>query len=208
MVKLEVSLWGNEQVQPQAWPPGGLPSAGRGFACGRMPPARPATALPPRCLPAFLAATVLYFPLFLRIPTRSPPQKKSKEKKRKEKKEEVGGELLTHFSEKRRPSAPPAPRPRLQDTQWRVWTCPGGGITPRGRPVDAPSPLRRPLGKARVLRGDHSQRPTPVTVGTGFTGSALCGLVCEAHYSKYSTVVILSLKTKKLNESYLQKRKL
>lgn len=54
MVKLEVSLWGNEQVQPQAWPPGGLPSAGRGFACGRRAPPAPrdCSASPlPACFP-------------------------------------------------------------------------------------------------------------------------------------------------------------
>ena len=72
---------GKEQVHLQAWPPGGLPQHG-GLRLLPVPrPTHSVTALPPRCLPAFLATTVLYFPLFLPIPTCSPPKKKITGKK-------------------------------------------------------------------------------------------------------------------------------
>ena len=48
--------------------------------------------------------------------------------------------------------------------------------------------------------GDRREARLVFPVSTVFTCGALCDLVCEAHYSKSSTAVILGLKSKKLNE--------
>ena len=102
------SLWGKNKSAFRPDPREDFAQRGGAPLLPALRPARRVTALPPRRRPAFLAATVLSFPLFLRIPTRFPPKKI--QGKRKEKKEEVctragvGGELGTHSSEeKRRP---------------------------------------------------------------------------------------------------------
>lgn len=108
MIKPEVSFCGEGTSPPSAWPREDFAQRGGASSAAGAPPRAQRDCSASRYRPASLAATVLYFPLFLRIPTRFPPKKIKG--KRKEKKEEVctragvGGELGTHSSEeKRRP---------------------------------------------------------------------------------------------------------
>lgn len=204
MMKPEVSFCGERTSPPSGLAPRRTSSAWRAPSAASAPPHAwcGCSASPlPACFPchhSFVFSPISPHPHLL-------PQKKSQEKKRKEKEEVCTGAGLGACS---------LPFQWVGAASFSMPSVPGPhsvghAVTVRGRPVHTPSPLRRPLGKARVFSDDQNQCAYHfLLVSTVSMHIASCDLICEAHYSKYSTVVVLGLKSKKLNESYLQKCKL